>query len=331
MPYGRVTRSRTRRYRRSAPRTRRSSAVPAKKKTTRTYVRKNAYRSLANSRKISTLWNRQYGALQQNLQRTSNGMTIAATQPICFDCSDFTSERVATGGQSALGCRIWQVNTTLTDITTAGHWTTASFNGNAYWAASNKDLVGDTGRYKPVAAHYTIEFSCRSQPTATPPTVTLHVFQQKAGFFKNALASPNMDPQNRVMPNGLVHLQNMAGRDQNMFNPQYFKMYTVKKRVLQKNVAATTGMNAEYEMRFSVRPKRERNQSDTAPNIPGTIDNEVGQAADGAYGWLNVDPRTPLYAMISSSSIAGATDNIVVCKMIRRVLWRDSFGGTRLI
>lgn len=330
MPYARK-RTYARRYGRRTYGAKRSTAIPRKKKTIRTYVRKNAIVNRRQSRQIRTLWNRQYGALQQNLQRTSNGITVTATQPIVFDCSDFTSERTSISGQFALGCRIWQVNSSLTDITTAGHWTTAAFNGNAYWAASNKDLVGDTGRYKPVAAYYTIEFSCRSQPTATPPAVTLHVFTQKAGFFKNVLAPPNMDADNRIMPNGLVHLQNMAGRDENMFNPMYFKMYKVRRRVLQKNVAATTGMNSEYEMKFAVRPKRERNQSDTAPNVPGTVDPEVGQSAQGAYGYLNVDPRTPLYAMISSTAVTGATNNITVVKMMRRVLWRDSFGATRLI
>lgn len=334
MPYGKSYGTRGRTYRRRAPYRKRALAAPPKKKTTRTYVRKNALVNRRQSRQISQLWNRQYGALQQNLQKSSNGITLTAPSPILFDCSDFTSERVNVGGISSLGCRIWHVNPSSTDINIAAHWTTTSFNGNGYWASTNKDLVGDTGRYKPVAAYYTIQFSCRSQATAAPPHVTLHVFSQKAGFFvKNALAPPSMDSDNLIMPNGLVHLTNMADEYSNMFNPMYFKMYTFKKMVLQKNTAAagSSGMNAQYEMKFAVRPKKERLQADTAPNVPGTVDQEVGMSAAGSYGWLNVDPRTPLWAMVSSTTAAGSTDNIVVAKLIRRVLWRDGFGSTKLI
>ena len=124
MPYARKRSLGRRGYKRRAPA--RRSAVPKKRKTTRTYVRKNAYRSLSNARKINTLFQLRYGPVQRSLQLTSNPITVTKPRPICFDAADFTSARDYPGG-STLGCRIHQVNTVDTGILVAGHFTTANY------------------------------------------------------------------------------------------------------------------------------------------------------------------------------------------------------------
>lgn len=64
----------------------------------------------------------------------------------------------------------------------------------------------------------------------------------------------------------------------------------------------TTG-NIKY-FKFRVKP-RVRYQSQSAPQVPGTVPNETGpsDASSGAYGRYNVDPRVPLWLLISSTDL----------------------------
>lgn len=259
-------------------------------------------------------------------------MVVNNTQPLLWDCTDFTSQRTNSAGQSQLGCRIYHVNNALTDTAVIGHFTTSNFNQNVYWRNVNKDII-DGGSYLPTCAVYTLDVSCRTTEAVAPPKLMIHLFQQKAGFFPNYSALPNMNQQNRVMPQGLVHLQKMADINENAFNKQYFKMYKVQAKFLNRNTAAQSGtsMTANYQFKFVVRPKKTRFQADTAPDIPGTVDNETLDTAGGTFGLGNVDPRTPLWAMVSCSTRPGDTNQVVSVKILRKCYWRDMFGSARLV
>lgn len=329
MPYAKRTLRRTRRV---AFRRRRVAIAPRKKKTVRGFVRKNALVNRKQSRQIASIKKQLHGRLQMNLQQSILPITINNTQPMLWDCTDFTSQRSSSTGASQLGCRIYQVNNALTDTMISGHFTTASFSQNVYWRNVNKDII-DGGSYLPVCAVYTLDVSCRTTTAVAPPKFMVHLFQQKAGFFQNASALPNQNAQNRIMPQGLVHLQKMADINENAFNKMYFKVYKVQAKFLNKHTSAASGssMTANYQFKFVVRPKKARYQADTAPDIPGTVDNETTDTAGGTYGLLNVDPRTPLWAMCSASTRPGDTNQVVSVKIMRKCYWRDPFGSARLL
>lgn len=335
MPYGRryTKRAPYRPYRRFAP-ARRKTYGPRPKKTIRKYVRKNAYINRKQSSQIKFLMNARYGAVQRNLQISNNTMTVLRNYPLLFDVGDFTMARsgIPPSTAQSFGCRIWTVNTLQNGISQASYFrdnfgTTV----NSYWRSANNDIVGDSGRFKPLYADYTIGIEGR--PNVDNVHVQLDLFCQKAGFFEWTQGGSTT---RRTLPEGLIDLRQMASAE-NEFNPSYFKRYW-RKRIFfnsEKDAAgpqATQGTTANIKyIKFRVRP-RARFQSDTAPDVPGTVVNETGpsDASSGAYGRYNVDPRVPLWLLISATDITSADDQIN-CFVQRHVVWRDAQGQSRLI
>lgn len=332
MAYGAPYRRRTRRYRPTTAPRRRSSTVPRKRKTTRTYVRSNALANRRQSRQISTLFKLRYGPLQRNLQVSNTTIIINATQPVVFDSADFTSFRTAPGGQQVTGCNIWQVNNLLAGITSASQFAVTS-NANALWAPSNADIV-DGGRYKPVFAEYQIEVTGRRD--IDDCWVQMDMFTQHHGFQQWNLGG--VDAFERIMPRALVNMGNMV--NQNELNPSLFKLYKRKRIYLNSQtsltdsqgatsgVTSTTG-NTKY-FKFRVAPKKARQQMFTTPQVPGTIDDPNLQTGLGAYGYLQVDPRTPLWVMFSTTDRTSLDGDSLELKIRRHVVWRDINGGTNL-
>lgn len=335
MPYGRGYRRRTYRrpYRRNRTYRRKAPGPPAKK-TTRNYVRKNAFVNRKQSKQIKFLMNARYGAVQRNLQISNNTMRVLRNYPLLFDVGDFTMARQGTPPSTAasFGCRIWTVNTLQNGISQASYFrdnfgTTV----NSYWQSPNNDVVGDTGRYKPIYADYTIGIEGR--PNVDNVHVQLDLFTQKAGFFEWTQGGSTT---RRTLPEGLIDLRMMASAE-NEFNPSYFKRYWRKRIFInsEKDAAGpqvtqgTTG-NIKY-IKFRVRP-RARYQSDTAPDVPGTVPLETspGDSSSGTYGRYNVDPRVPLWLLISATDITSADDQIN-CFVQRHVVWRDQMGQSRII
>ena len=337
MPYGRRKAYR-RGGRRRAPYRRRSATIPPAKKTTRTYVRKNALVNRRQSRQIRSLWNRQFGPLQRNLQNNNVDIFVNATQPVCFDASDFTSLRAVAlpggGVASNTGCTIWQPNTLLSGIASAALFTTDTT--NALWAPSNLDNVGDSGRFKPIRADYQFEIS--GSPKIDDTWVQIDLFTQHHGFQRWQMGGAGSSNAQRVMPHALVNMTDMI--QFNEFNPSLFKrykrirIYLNSKQQAHSNVdsgdgvRATTG-NTKF-VKFSIRPKKERRQVFTNPEIPGTTQAGNQQEAHGNFGEHQVDPRTPLWCMISTTDRTGLDGDSLKIAIRRHVVFRDSNGGTLL-
>lgn len=330
MAYARKYRRRTGRARRPF---RRKSTLPAAirpKKTLRRAVRKNYYVNKRQTRLIRTLWNRQYGAVQKSLQNAVSQtgivqpITVGAARPVCWNCTDFTCYRSA-GGVTTTGCRIWGLNVSGNNLDQQGYWTTSYFDSNPYWAYTNRSIV-DGGRYKPIAAYYTIDWTVVANPTEAPPYLYLHLFSQKKFFPRNNVPLPGASILNLTMPFGLVHMKNMANGDENRISTEFFKVYKVKKIATLRNLPAadaTVGAVQTYRMHFSVHPKKVCEQLQDDPMIPGTHETEGGQTELGSFGAYNVDPSQPLWALLSSSDRVGDTDNYTNCKIMRKLVWRD--------
>jgi len=259
---------------------------------------------------------------------------INASQPICFDASDFCSIRTATGGQSAPGCQIWQVNNLLLQITPASGFLVD--NNNALWAPSNADFP-DGGRYKPVYADYQIEVSGRNN--VDDCHVQLDLFTQHHGFQTWQLAAAGTSVNQRIMPYALTNMGQMI--TSNELNPSLFKRYKRKRLILnsQTNLASdaqgnlsgftATTPNTKY-FRFRVKPKRPRNQVLTSPETPGIVENPDQQTIFSNYGVYQVDPRTPFWCLVSTTDRTSLDGDSIRVSIKRHVCWRDINGGTNL-
>ena len=334
MPYGRNYKGMYRRRRHYGARNKYRSTVPAKKKTTRTFVRSNAIVNRRQDRQIRTLYKLRYGPLQRNLQFNDTPILVNATQPIAFDASDFTSRRTSTGGISVPGCIIWQVNNLLLQVTTASNY--IRDDNNALWAPSNSDIV-DGGRYKPVYADYQIEVSGRGN--LDDCWVQLDLFTQHHGFQSWQFAGAGTTNRQRVMPDALRNMGDMITT--NELNPSLFKRYKRRRILLNSQTSTSTNAagstigftatttNTKY-FRFRVKPKRPRNQMYTTPDTPGEIEDPTFQTQLGAYGAYQVDPRTPFWCMISTTDRTGLDGDALQVKIRRHVVWRDINGGTNL-
>ena len=333
MAYGRRTTMRGT-YRKRTSYARGGTSIPRKKKTTRTYVRKNAIVNRRQSRQIRTLFNMRYGPVQRGLQLGNISFHINASQPICFDAADFTSSRISQTGTVSGGCQVWQVNTLTTGITAAGNFTTSTVGNNAYWVYSNKDKI-EGGRYKPLYCTYTVEVSGRGLLDSTH--IQMDLFAQKAGFEKFAAPSAGMSVYQRFMPDGLVNLTSMCF--ENSFNPSLFKTYSRKRMLINSQVSLSTdgqGTTTGYQgstsnvkyFKFTVKPKHARKQLDTFPETPGVVEQEQGASTYGGYGLLNVDPRTPLWCMFSTTDRTSLDGDSVQIRIKRHCVWRDISGGT---
>ena len=334
MPYGRYNRPMRTGYRKYTPSTRRRTAVPAKKKTTRSYVRSNAITNKRQDRQIRTLYKLRYGPLQRNLHLNNTTLVVNATQPICFDASDFGCQRTSTGGFTTPGCTIWQVSNLLTGIV-AGSLFVPVAPSNALWAPSNTDTL-DGGRYKPVYAEYQIQVQGRNN--IDDCHVQMDLFTQHHGFQKWELATPGMSNQQRIMPEALVNMGNMV--DVNELNPSLFKLYKRKRLYLNSQTSTTTQGGTETGQtsttgntkyfRFRIYPKKPRRQVFTDPDTPGTVEDPQAQTGQGSYSYLQVDPRTPFWCMISANDRTALDGDAVQVTIRRHVVWRDINGGTLL-
>ena len=323
-----------RRYGRRTTRPRRSSTVPSKKKTTRTYVRSNALVNKRQDRAISRLYKLRYGPVQRNLHSNSTPIFVNATQPIAFDASDFTCQRTASTGLQSVGCQIWQVNNLLLQITPASGFNTVI--GNALWEASQRDFP-DGGRYKPLYAEYQIEVSGRRN--IDDCWVQMDLFTQHHGFQTWQLAGAGTSVNQRVMPYALTNMGNMITT--NELNPSLFKRYKRKRILLNSQTSTTTDTtnvttgttgtttNTKY-FRFRVAPKRPRKQVFSSPDTPGEIENPNPQTQFGDYGLYQVDPRTPFWCMISATDRTSLDGDSLQVSIRRHVVWRDINGGTTL-
>lgn len=338
MAYGRKPYRRTG-ARRRPYRRRRMPAAIRPKKTVKRVVRKNYLVNRKQNRIIRALWNRQYGPIQKNLQRSVSNLGVAASLPISagtpllWDAADVSCYRINTAvpPTSSTNCRIWTVNNAGTALDQAGYWTTANFQNNNYWRYCNQDIL-EGGTWKPIEISYTIDFQVFCDPEVAPPFIYLHLFTQKRTIPRNNNPAPGTNILDFTMPWGLTHLRNMASGDLNRFNTEYFKIYKVRKLATLRNVAAASNLGASqhYYVSFKLRPKKVRSQLQLMPAIPGTVDGEDGQTSLGSQGAYQVDFRTPFWCMLSSSARNQAANEITTCNIMRKCVWRDAIGGVRV-
>ncbi len=311
-------------------RSRRSKSVridaPADKKSTKSYIRKNAYKIDDLKKDVAYLKRARHGALQQNSQNSTVTMVPTADYPIITDLTDFTCYRdalVQPPVPARTGCRFYQWS--VAGLVSAGNYSVQDYVGNPYWANQNYDQV-DTGKYLPVSAHYTVRVEGR--PSLDNTRVRIQVFQARA----STIIPPSNQNDLLTLPNSLVHLANMADPTINKLNPIFFKEYKklgkwmfINSTKTDGDTKGTTG-NIFYH-KFSIHPKKPKYQAVTLPNTPNDPAIEPG---DGQFGPLQCSPDSPLWMLISTDDGSALSGDQVTVRVSRRVVWRDAIGSMKV-
>jgi len=306
---------------------RRKVPVPKKRRTTRTYTRRNSTAINSLARDVRYLKQARYGSVQRNFQ-TSNLMIPLAGQPIITDLMDFSCVR-STADQ---GARFGQYSTTTPPILqNVGQWSPST---NLFHRDQNLDLP-DTGKYLALNCHITMRFQ------GTPSAIDTRI--------RVDLCSVKKVPQTRIgtdifaLPSALNQLTNLANPELNKLggNP-YIKVWSTKWLYLSssRNMGAgsagpqapgpaVTG-NSGY-LSFTIKPKngRMRTQMVTVPATP----QDTNTVIDGDWGPYNIGDQTaPLFLIISSSdpSVLGPAPNSVTVQCSRTVTWRDPIGQSNI-
>lgn len=305
---------------------RRSTVVMMRRKP-KPSIRKNYKINRYQSKQIRSIKKQLNGQLQRNLH-LSREVGFNNTRPLLFDCTDFTSNRAAPGGQVTEGCQVWSLDIpTQNNLDVLSRFSTVNYQTNSYWNLQNNDLVGDTGFFKPVYGNYQIEIKSTLLAGNYPITVQVDLFTQYAGFNNGQNLSAA-----RVLPGGLRHLKEMV--DQNVLNSSFFRHYKRIRIPLNqgaKIISNDTGayLDRKY-IKFSVHPKKRRYQFDTAPSVPGTAEDPNVATEEGTYGKFNVDPSTPFWCLISTD-LEGTNQGVISAQIRRDVGWRDQQGSAKIL
>lgn len=319
---------------------------PRRKRTQRDYVRSNAKAINRLSKSVTALTMGSYGKIQKNYQEVT-ALNPLDSQPICFDATDFTARRTDSGGVELMpGCKVYQVDNTGTNITVQDKWKIAANTvNNPFWDATNADLVGDTGSYKPIQADYFFKiYAGRNRIDDAWVDIRLITLKPGAAALVGAPSSANF--AERVLPRGLKFMKYLTDGN-NAINNDYFRTYRHMRIYLnsQTNITAptpsttaaqvgqtsTTG-NSKFR-NLTIRPKgvKQQLQSFPDPNEPETIVNAGNDVQDGPYGFRNVPLTSPLWLLISTNDATTLDGDGVYLDIRRKVIWRDQMGGTSIM
>lgn len=317
MAYARKHRKRSTRHRSKS-----RVAAPPAKKTTKSYVRKNAYKIADCKRDIAFLKMARYGSVQINFQKTDRTLIPTKTRPVLFDMMDFTCRRAAAPpAPASSGCLCYQYNALGTGVIAASTWhINSSLAANPYWLGQNRDIP-DTGKYLPLSAYYT--FRVEGNAALDNTRVRLQVFSVKPRtYVPNSAAS-----QNLVLPTAMNNLESMANPVENRLSRVHFKCYADKWLFINstKTNDDTKGTTANILYKtIHINPKKKRLRTQAVTNPETSMDPDA-EFPDGNFGPLNCPITDPLWCLISTDDESALLDSVEVT-ISRRVVFRDPIG-----
>lgn len=286
------------------------------------------------TKQVYNLQMSKYGKVQQNYHNMVETLVPSGTQPICFDMTDFTCERIAL--QQA-GGSVFQWGSPNPGINEVTHWQRNNIAlNNFYWENQNQDAP-DTGSYLAMDATYFFEI--KGNRNLTDTRIRIDIIAQKPGaVLPIAAGGATTD---LVLPETLGYFKHLTRPYLNRINPSYFKKYMTKIVYINSaktdaNVKGTTGNNMRFSLR--IKPNKLCVQNETNPTIGGAIfqpDDPADPPAVepeyqyGNFGPLNVPAEQPLWCLISTDDPAGGSQSVEVL-VSRRVRWRDSVGSSAI-
>lgn len=298
-------------------------AVPKKRRTTRTYTRRNSFAINDLARDVRYLKRARYGSVQKNLQILTRPLTPTATQPCFCVINNVQADNPASG---AVGAQWYQLNA-------AGISTIVSNferNDATFWDQQNDDIV-DGGVALLGAIKLTFRIFCDPDngQQISNKRVRIDLFKQRT----QALVTPTAlaDVQQLPAVSAQTRLLNMANPALNKFNPEYFHMIATKWCYLNPSKvnatdkgtgAALKYVSMEVPRKYLGRVTQQLSSPD-GPNDP---------SAGPGFQVSNFPIAQRIWCMISSDdpNTFPATDPEIQVTCQRYVSWRDTTGSAAL-
>lgn len=281
------------------------------------------------SKQIYKLQMSQYGKFQMNYHIAERILVPTASQPICFDLTDFSCSRQSTLVPSTVltGCRIYQVDVLGTSVGQASNFTkdaalAAEIQNNPYWKNLNNDAP-DTGAY--LASQATYFFEVHGNANLDDTRIRFDIIAQKPGTVNVQQAPVQNAPV--VLPFSLIYMKKLVGGTQNRIDPLSFKKYFSKTIYINSQPSGTSGVKATtantQQFSFKIKPNKICIQNLTNPQAtPGTTEIDLGN-----WGPNNVPFTQPLWCVISTDDTIASVGDQVQIRIARRVSWYDHLGS----
>lgn len=286
------------------------------------------------SKQVYSLQMSKYGKVQQNYHNMVEVIKPTGTQPICFDMTDFTCERL---GINHSGGSIYQWGQPQQGVNEITNWQRNSVAlNNYYWENQNQDAP-DTGSYLAMDATYFFEI--KGNRNLTDCRIRIDIIAQKPGAVLPI--APGGATNDLVLPETLGYFKHLTRPYLNRINPSFFKKYLSKVVYINSaktdpNVKGTTGNNMRFSLQ--IKPNKLCIQNETNPTIQSAVfqgeDPAVPPAVEpeylqGNFGPLNVPAEQPLWCILSSDDPAGGAQEVEVY-VSRRIRWRDTVGSSAI-
>lgn len=322
--YSRSTRAPARCYRKKVV------AVPAKKRTTRTYTRSNAIAVNRLARDVRYLKVSQYGPLQKNLQVLRTGMRPTETQPCFFVANNITCNNPDTND---VGCLVYQLNAAGTGTTVP---TSFVRNDNTYFNQMNRDILEQgIALVREIKMTFRIQCIPEDGRQISNKRVRIDMLKQKSKSLVTPISLT--DVQQLPATSAQLKLQNLANPAANRWCEDYFDL--IQTRFVYLNPSKTnatdkgTGASIKY-VSMTVPAKylrRPISQQTTAPAWAG--DDTLIAPDDANWGISQMPINQRIWVCVSSDDPNSfpATDPELDVTCQRFVSWRDTSSGSSML
>jgi len=299
--------------------------VPKAKKTTRTYVRRNATAVNTLMRDVRYLKRQQYGQTQKGLHILRRPLTPTATQPVFCCINDLTASNPAIGFD---GCPWYQLDPGGTNNLIVSNFVP---NNNTFYEKMNADIV-DTGFAYINDLRLCFRIICNPDggQQISNKRIRIDLFKQKS----RALVTPTALSGIQQLPavSAQTRLQNLATPTLNRMADEYFNLISTKFINLNPSkvdaVNKGTGLALKY-CSMTV-PKKYLGKITQQLTSPSTI-NDGGSTLEG-YSPANFSISQRIWCCISSDdpNTFPGTDPDIQVTVSRYVSYKDNIGSSAL-
>lgn len=326
MAYARTYRRRTYGARRTNYRRRKTGVKPPPaKKTTRTYVRRNAYAVNTLMRDVRYLKRAQYGHTQKGLHILNRPLTPTATQPLFCCVNDLTAANPVIGFE---GAPWYQLNPAGTANTIVSNFVP---NNNTYYEKMNSDVV-DTGIAFINDLKLTFRIICNPDggQQISNKRVRIDLFKQKSRALVTPVALAGIQQLPAVASQ--QKLQNLATPTLNRMSTEYFTPIMTKFVTLNPSKVDPTNKGTGLALKYCSMtvPKKYLGRITQQLTSPATI-NDGGLTLQG-YLPENFPIQQRIWCCISSDdpNTFPANDPEIQVTVQRYCSYRDSIGSSAL-
>lgn len=323
MAYAKKSYRRTYR-RRSTYRRKVAVKPPPAKKTTRMYVRKNAFAVNRLMADVRYLKRAQYGDVQKGLHILDRPLLPTATQPCLCIVNDLQANNPVSGAAGSQWFQLDPTGTNYSVVSTFGN------NDATYFAKQNQDII-DTGKAYIGAVSLTFRIFCDPDngQQISNKRVRIDLFKQKS----TALVTPTAVSQLQQLPaiSAQLRLRNMATPTLNRWSNEYFHHIGTKWVFLNPSKVNPTDKGTGAALRYCHMSIPRKYLGKITQQVTDPVTSLETTPGEG-FTFSNLPTSQRIWCMVSSddpNTFPGTDPEIqVTCQ--RYCSYRDHIGSAML-